>query len=371
MGTSMRFGWIAAASVAVLTTGWLGLAQDAPQPDPEKDLTKRLEAALQEVEALRGQVDQQQESLLASAREIRLLRQSNEGLRAELESLQNQLKSAVAERSAAGSSVENVTHGPKDPMMGVVIAIGRDFGFVLATIEQKSERDTIKMDYGFNIERRGKLVARGSVTKIITDPESKSLPKVQIKITRGNVDDVQVGDTVAALREVVIGRNPEGAPQAAAPARISGVFGKDLYAFDRGRNHNLRVGERAYVYRDKELIAVLRLEMVDPEMSIGRVEAGKRKDPMQGDIVEFEHVGLGEKVEIFGRVLYAEREIILDVGTRHRCRPGQKFEVRRNGQKVGELRIKDARADTAIAEPSGATKKADIQKGDLVELVQD
>lgn len=363
---------LSTVSLAVFATTWPGFAQDPPSQPAEKDLAKRLEEALQEIEALRGQIDQQQESLLSCAKEIRLLRQANEGLRAELESLQQQLKAAVTERSMAGTSVENVVHGPRDPMMGVVIAIGRDFGFVLATIEQKSERDTIKIDYAFNIERRGKLIARGNVTRVITDPDSKSLPKVQIKITRGNVEDVQVGDTVAALREVVLGRNPDGAPPAAAPARISGVFGKDLYAFDRGRNHNLRVGERVYVYRDKELIAVLRLEMVDPEMSIGRVEAGKRKDPMQGDIVEFEQLGgLGDKIEIFGRVVYAEREIVLDVGTRHRCRPGQKFEVRRNGQKVGELVIKDARVDTAVAEPFGATKRSDIQKGDLVELIQD
>ncbi|HLG43132.1 MAG TPA: hypothetical protein VI643_07185 [Planctomycetota bacterium] len=356
----MRHGWIAAA--ALLACLSIGFGQDPqPQPEKEQDPGKRLEEALKEIETIRDE-------LLEAAKEIRQMRQANESLRAEVESLQSQLKQAVSDGKT--QSHDNVSHGPKDPMMGTVIAIGRDYGWVLAVIEQKSDRDQIKIDYTFNIQRADKLVARGTVTKIIQDSE-KSTPKVQIKITRGKVDEVKMGDSVVAQRQVVLSENPEGSRPAGAPARITGIFGKEMYAFDRGRNHNLRQGERAYVYREGEIIAVLKLEVVEPDSSIGRVEPGtKRKDPVQGDVVEFERVGL-EKVEIFGRVVYSDREIILDVGTKHGCRPGQKFEVRRSGQKVGELVIKDAQFDRATAEPFGATKKTDLQKGDLIELIKD
>lgn len=362
MGTTMTHGWIAAAAwLACVSIGFGQDPQPQPAPDKDQDPAKRLEEVLKELETLRDE-------LLAAAKEIRQMRQANESLRAEVEALQAQLRQAVSDNKTQAH--DNISHGPKDPMMGTVIAIGRDYGWVLAVIEQKSDRDQIKIDYTFNIQRADKLVARGTVTKIIQDTE-KSTPKVQIKITRGKVDEVKMGDSVVAQRQVVLSENPEGSRPGGAPARITGIIGKDMFAFDRGRSHNLRQGERAYVYREGEIIAVLKLEMVEPETTIGRIEPGtKRKDPVQGDIVEFERVGL-EKVEIIGRVVYSDREIILDVGTKHGCRPGQKFEVRRNGQKVGELAIKDAQFDRATAEPVGATKKTDLQKGDLIELIKD
>jgi hypothetical protein len=173
-----------------------------------------------------------------------------------------------------------------------------------------------------------------------------------------------------AQRKVVITKDTPGGEKADVPARVTGVIGKDLFAFDRGSNHRLRISDVVYVYRDKTLIGTLRLDMVDPEQSIGRLEEGFTKRPVLGDIIEFEKYGLGRK-EIIGRVVYSDREIILDVGTKHGARPGQKYTVRRHGRRVGFLKVRDARYDTSIADPVDGTRKEDLLKGDIIELIQD
>lgn len=360
----MTFSFAPAATLLLIAVA----AQTAGTQEPTETerLARQIEELNAQIENLQTQLARQQEQLLQAARETRDLRRINDDLLGQVEALGRQIADSARRRPE--ETVEIPAHGPKDPMTGFVISIAQEYAFVVATIEQKSERDTPQIDYIFNIERGGKLIARGTVSKIIPPSEVTKYTKVSIKITRGRVKDVKLGDTVVAQRSVELkrGAGPAGDPA----ARITGVIGQDLFAFNRGTNKSLRIGDRAYVYRDDKLIAILRLDMVDPEQSIARLEADSPGRPSMGDVVEFERVGL-ERVDIIGRVVYSDRDVVLDIGTKHGARPGQRYAVRRHGRPVGFLVLKDVRYDTSIADPVDGTQQEDLQKGDVVEIIQD
>ncbi len=154
-------------------------------------------------------------------------------------------------------------------------------------------------------------------------------------------------------------------------AKINGQIGKELYTIDAGRNEGLSIGDRVFIYRAEKIVAILRLETVEFDAAIGRVLPDSVTGVIDKDCdVHFEKVGI-EKKSIIGRVAYAERDIVIDVGTRGSARPGQEYEVRRAGKRVGFVKVKDARYDHSYCEPTNGTDRKDILQNDIVELIKD
>lgn len=381
------------ASVPVLLTVLLKTAflQGAPDqkqdpPDELKDLkeqVKTLERALQEarlqVEKLAERIRKLEEenrilqkNQLEEARSLLLLRQLNRNLKEENSRLRDQLRRLRT--NAAKNEVAVPAIGPEYPMMGYVIAVGRDYGFVMATIEQKHPDDEIKSGYVFQILRGEQLIAKGEVTRVIPPNEISKNPKVHIRITHGNVSDVKEGDRVVAQRKVTVQKKPPVQPDAQdQPARITGVIGDEnkLFVLNKGRLHGLRLKDRVFVYRDDRLIGVLELTLVKNDQSIGELIPGSKiREIRKGDEIRFEKQDVRPR-DVIGQILYADREIVLDVGTKHGARPGQKYEVRRDGKRIGYVTIRDALYDMSYAEPADGTRKEDLKKKDVVELIKD
>jgi hypothetical protein len=362
---------------------FVAVLQDPKQGDKEQDRIERLQRMIRELneqntalnqkisdlqkenEELKQQRDQAENAVLSRSTEISSLKQQL----ASVEEEKNRLADELSRRRGEGSpNTVGVTVGPTEPMTGFVIGKGKDYGFVLVTIDKKGPKDEPKVGYEFEIVRDNKAIARGEVVKLHGD-DPKAPPKLQIKITRGDVNEVRIGDAAIAKRKI----ESSGAivKEDKKIAKITGSINKDLFTIDAGRNEGLSIGDRVFVYRANAVVGILRLEMCEFETSVGRLVEGSGPGNIDKDCdVHFEQVGLPKK-SIIGRIAYVDRDIVVDVGTRGQARPGQKYEVRRSGKRVGYVTIKDARYDHSFCEPCDGTDRKDLQKDDVVELIKD
>jgi prefoldin subunit 5 len=371
-----------------LFTACLALLQDPPpQPapqDPLQDRLEKLEKLLKEIdrrnteltqklaeqqkemEDLKQALDNAQTAALNRSKEIMSLRQQITSLEEDKTRLQEEVSRA---RGEGNPNEVGVPVGPSEPMMGFVVGIGKDYEFVMINIDKKSPKDEPKVGYEFEIVRDQKTVALGEVVNLHgSDP--KQVPKLQLKIIRGEVREIRPGDTAIAKRKLSVAGpvKKEG-----RVAKISGKLGKDLYGIDAGRNEGLSIGDKVFIYRKggNKIVGVLRLELVEFESSVGRIIEGSQDGVIDlEDAVHFEEVGLPKK-QIIARVAYAEKDIVIDVGSRGGARPGQKYEVRRQGKVVSRLQVKDARYDHSYCEPCDGHTREEVKKDDVVELIKD
>lgn len=328
-------------------------------------LAETMAALQKENEELKKDLEQAQNAASNRGTENLRLKQQL----ASLEEEKNKLQDEISRHRGEGSpNSPGVMVGPAEPMTGFVIGKGKDYGFVLITIDKKSAKDEPKVGFEFEIVRDKNLVAIGEVVRLHGD-DPKAPPKLQLKITRGDVNEIRIGDSAIAKRKLA-----DGGPlvkENKKIAKITGSIGKDLFTIDVGRNDGLGIGDRVFVYRNNIIAGILRLELCEFETSVGRLQEGSGQGEIDKDCeVHLEQVGLAKK-QIIGKIAYADRDIVIDVGTRAQARPGQKYEVRRQGKRVGYLTIKDARYDHSFCEPADGTPRADLQKDDVVELIKD
>lgn len=330
------------------------------------ELNQKVAELQKESEDLRKQADQASMAALNRSSEIVRLKQQI----ASLEEENGRLREDLSRRMGTGKPGDSgVMVGPSEPMTGYVIGKGEQYGYALIVLEKRSPKDEPKVGFEFEIVRDKNLVALGTVEKLLGAEDPKATPKLQLKITRGDVKEVRIGDQAIAKRKLVSG-DPV-VKENKKIAKINGSIGKDLFTIDAGRNEGLGIGDKVFVYRGSTIVGILRLELCEFETSVGRVVEGSLTGVIDKDCdVHFEQIGLPKK-SIIGRIAYADKDIVIDVGTRAQARPGQKFEVRRQGKRVGYVTIKDARYDHSFCEPADGTARTDLQKDDVVELIKD
>lgn len=331
-----------------------------------KELSRRndeLAAKLREVgdenKALREQMSAWEKRLEEKAREVVQLHEMLKQLEAE----NRQLKEAGKADAGKTEEFENPI-GPDNPIKGSVLAVGQDFEIILLDI---GEKEGVRVGYRFDILRGGRTVAIGEVVKF-TGAENKH---AQLKVIRGEIRDVRAGDEAVARRRIVFHKDGSQTQVSRKGTKITGVIGKDTYAIGAGREQGLKEGDKVYVYRDKKVIGVIRLEWADRTTAVGKIVDGTRTAEINiNDDVEFEAIGL--KKQIIGLVKRAsEKEIIVDVGLDDGAKPNQVYEVRRKGQKVGNLKLTKIYNVYSYAEPTEGTTRDQIKEGDTIDLIRE
>jgi hypothetical protein len=287
-----------------------------------------------------------------------LLRLSRENvrLRQRIAALESELKRP----EPTGPRIEPaVASGPKNPMTGFIAALGHTFGYAIISVERMHPEDRPKPGFRFEIVRGQTAVGVAEVLKVKAgDP--RDLPMLEVKIL-SDPKEVRVGDSAVAKRSVVVGE---------PVAEVVGAMGRDVYQVNVGRNRGLNVGDRLFAYRGERLSGVLRVVDLELENCVCRLEAGSG-EPGMGDQVRIEHAQFPRR-QIHGQIKHLDKTAIIDAGIRAGARPGQLYEVRRRGLKVGNLVVKEVRDyDWSICEPAMGTALSDLQKEDSVELIKD
>jgi hypothetical protein len=347
-------------------------AAPAAAQDPLEDLKKEIEGLKKRVTDLEKQNADLQRTADEACEEVIRLRMA--------------LKEAVARGSAAPAKPANGDGpvpardpvadpkeevGPEKVMSGKVLDVNPEFNFIVLNL---GEVDGVRPGFRFEVirkDREGKMsrVAVCEFEKFIGQSKAQS----KLKITEGHAKDVKVGDEAFAFRKIKVER-PDGggavkAPAAAKKHTITGAS-EGTFWINFGSKDGARQTDTVFVYRDNKLMAKLRLETVDKDWSAAKVIDGT----LRGELVIGDEVALKEmKTSAIGTVKFNDekRGLILDVGqNNHNVRVGQKFEVRRNGRKVGEVSVIKVDKWHSYAEPSADTKREDIQVNDIVESIE-
>lgn len=323
------------------------------------ELAAKVREVGEENKILREQMNEGEKRLEEKAREVVQLHEMLKQLEAE----NRRLKEAGQANQGETEEFDNPI-GPDNPIKGAVLAVGQDFEIVLLDI---GEKEGVRVGYRFDILRAGRTVAIGEVTKF-SGTENKH---AQLKIIRGEIKDVRAGDEAVARRRIVFHKDGSQTQVQRKGAKITGVIGQDTYAIGAGREQGLKEGDKVYVYRNKKVIGVIRLVWTDRTMAVGKVVDGTRTAEINlNDDVEFEAIGL--KKQIIGLVKRAnEKEIIVDIGMENGGKPNQLYEVRRKGQKIGNLRLTKIYNVYSYAEPAEGTTRDQIKEGDTVDLIKD
>lgn len=337
-------------------------APEAKQPDTSPE--ERIQALEKQVRELTEALQAADRNATAYAKEIVRLRQLISALEAENARLLEEIQRRVPIDKA---SIAN-PNGPSKPMTGLVSAVSKDWKFLLAVLKEAGEKP--KEGYEFLIVKNGRNIAEGEAIKV-EEPDGRSGYKLQIKVTKGKIDEIEPGDQVVAKRKLEHPDEPIRTEK--GDATVDAVLGDGRVGITAGRLQNLRERDKVFLLRDGRVVAVLQLERVDLERSEGRVMPGTQLEQIRiGDKVHLTRADVEEKREaVIGQVAYAEKDIIIDIGSARGARPGQKYHVRRKGKSIGYVKVTDSQLGYSTCEPAEGTRRGDVQKGDIVELVRD
>lgn len=343
------------------------LLQDAAAQEPLKEEIARLQ---KENAALQLEIDQLQKFGVDAAQELARLRARIQELEAKLAGAPP-VPSPEPSAEATPAPTASPSAGPAKVLTGKVMATDARFNFVIIGI---GEADGVQPGYRFEIVRRDK---DGSLKRIaVADFEKyvgESKAQSKLKVVEGNTGDVRYEDEAVAFRKGEAPKLPTDSP-APSPAptpgakkfRITGQS-KETYFLDYGSLHGARQSDLVFIYRDHKLRAKLRIEVVDKEWSTAKIVDGTKT----AEISEEDEITLKEeKSRPIGRVKFndSRRGVIIDIGIdTHGAKVGLKFEVRRNGRKVGEVAIIKTDRFISYVEPLGTTKPEDILVDDIVE----
>ncbi|MBI2900088.1 MAG: hypothetical protein HYY17_07875 [Planctomycetes bacterium] len=338
---------------------FLALAQPTPQDDPQKEIDK-LRLRVRELEAerdrLKEEVEAYRQQCVETAREIFELRQQ---MKAE--------GRAKEDAKSDGRKSDVVEDGPETPMRARVMFIDKDQGFFLLNAGRK---EGVKPGWKFEIVREVKKeknlvterVAVAEVLKLVGNDESHA----KLKVIEGDILKVQLDDDAIAFRRT----------RSATPARDTGEGGKkvyrvsgrtgDVFLLNFGRLDGAAPATIVYVYRDRKLVAKLRIDSVEKDYSIARVTDSARKDDIrEGDVIELQEI----RNAVVARLKHVHRRngIYLDVGTDAGARSGMKMRVSRQGKQVGEIVLDRVEKLWSTAKLGGETKFDDLKEGDFAE----
>jgi hypothetical protein len=268
------------------------------------------------------------------------------------------LKQELASLRLPGPApAEAVPVGPAHPRVGFVAAIADGWGFLIVSLDQMDPRDEPRPGTSFVIDREEKAIATAEIVKIRGN-NHKNLPMLEVKITKGDVHEIRLGDRAVARRAI---------PVSEPKARVVGSMGRDVYQIDLGLKDGIKLQDEVYVYRNAKRLGSLKVVDLQFDSSVCR---GTGCAARVGDEIRLEELPRPRK-SIFGKIVNVDRHIIADVGFSAGARPGQKFEVRREGRKIGTLSIRDTAQEISFCDPLDGTPREELRKGDSVELIQE
>ncbi len=346
--------------------GALLIQQPAEKQDTEVERLKKEAAELQE------KIKNLETKAIEDARTIIRLRQAIRTLEAQLNGGPN-----GGGTSAGGTESNPKTSpsvGPDRPIIGQVEYRDTEFGFVVVNL---GKEDGVEPGYRFDI-MRDEYEPGGTVPnriKLGTAEFEKFMgaenSMSKLKVTEGNIAGIRVGDKAVAIRKLVpvdLTSDPQPPKDTAAGVyRITGRVG-DAFMIKFGAKEGARQTQILHAYRDGTFLAKLRLDQVEKEFSIGRIIQGsKAGDVKEGDLVWTREI----RNSLVGKVALVDerRGIIVDVREKDGAKVGQRYEVRRQGQKVGTLVLTSLEKWGAYAKPVEGTKLNDIKKDDFVECL--
>jgi hypothetical protein len=265
----------------------------------------------------------------------------------------------------------------QQPIRGRVEHVDARNGFIVINV---GERHGVLVGMRFEILREKQnpggapsleKIAVGDVEKFLGQERSMS----KLKIVEGQIADIRNEDEAVAYRDVEAPLPPkpkEPEPPRQGVYKITGVTPGNGFVINYGTSEGAHQTDVVMVYKDGKLKAKLRLDTVEREFSVGKVIDGTQfLAPEMGDQVFLQEVN---KKAPHGRVrlIDEQRGVFVDLGQNNfGVKAAQRLEVRREGQRVGLLRITQADKFHSWARPEGETKYADLRQGDFVELIEE
>lgn len=352
----------------------------APQEPVSDESAKKLEELLRKVETLekdRARLVEQIDSLEKFAQEAAKT----------ISDLKKQLQAAAirppAPTEAAGDAKTSKTddQGPVVPVHGKVLIVQPDYSFMIIDL---GEDDGVKEGWTFEVIRahketdgksRNELLGKATFEKYV---ETRRGAQSKLKIIDGNPAMMKYGDTVVANRRLEPMAPAKGPGElAAAPPpgprkfRIFGIS-EDTYHIDVGSRDGMKQSDKVYVYRDKRVIAQIRLDRVDEKFSAGKIIDGtKIAEPAQNDDVQLKD----SNTAIVGKVKRIETTGVspgawIEAGQHHGVKKGMQFEVRRQGKAVGRIAVKVLEKYYSICEAVAPMTLEDLRNDDFIESVE-
>jgi hypothetical protein len=280
--------------------------------------------------------------------------------------------------------------GPSVPMIGKVVHVNAERGYVTIGI---GKPQNVQVGYRFEIFRETFEPGAGlpKKTKIGVAEVEKYIGQDSmswLKVIDGNVRDMRPDDIAVAIRGLAPvappkdpkdpkdpkeTKEPAPDPSKAGAFSITGQTGTS-FLLDYGTVHGARQTDIVFAYHEGTLKARLRLDKVDKTYSVANLIAGSQvagvPPPERGDQIYTRELqkGLTGKVSFLNA---KEGSLAVDLRPRDGIKVGQRYEVRRNGAKVGTVLVTDVQSWGSWAKPDGDTKYEDIQKGDFVQVLEE
>ncbi|HYE98826.1 MAG TPA: hypothetical protein VEJ18_07945 [Planctomycetota bacterium] len=335
-----------------------------------------VEALRKEVQALKDRLQAVEQQTLEDARTIHRLRLIVKALES---SAQPKAAPADAGPAPAAAATEDFPR-PSVAIVGKVVHVDPINNFITLSCGKK---DGVAEGYRFEIFRetfengadapqRTKLIL-GQAEKFFGTDHSLT----KLKVLDGHAKEVRLDDVAVAIRRlepVAAGEKPPPAP-APNPDGIYKITGRTgaAYMLNYGGLQGAKQTDVVYVYKEGVLKAKMRLDRVDKAYSVANIIPGSAAPGVPPPDTD-DDILLREPNKILsGKVSYVNAEkqnLAIDLRTRDGVKVGMKFEVVRQGKPVGVIEITDVQQWGSWTKPHGDTTFADIQKGDLVKVIE-
>lgn len=322
--------------------------------DPDNQIKELRE----ENAVLKKKIEQLEKQLFEKAKELK-----------ELSIVLKQLKSQIgaykpqADNQSDENDVSNI-EGPYDPIKTTILSVNYSFNFAILN---SGEKDGIKIGYIFDVYENDVMETKlgsGEITKLL--PRNKS----KLVFFEGNINEIKVNNIAIARRKIDFPTGKYG-NMFTIKSIINLDDGKD-YLINGGTRDGIKYGSRFFVLRNKKIIATLQSETVEDNFTIcSLLSQEDDNEVMEGDKAVVSHTF--KIPQIIGKIVRVSETngIYIDVGLKHKVMAGQKYEVRRNGRKVGIIYVTNIFSDYSICLPVGTSHSIDDFKiDDFVELIE-
>jgi len=330
---------------------------------------QEVEKLRKEVEELRERVAQLQDQLAEDAALILRLRQALKTLDASAAN--------PGPAAAPGPGGENppAPRGPQQVLRGRIEYVDAKLGFILVGL---GEAEGVREGYRFEILREEHTPGGGPprLRKIGVAEFEKFMGNERrmskLKVVEGNAAEMRAEDEAVAYRDVETPLpSPPKAPEPVKPGvyKITGKAGSG-FVVNYGSREGAHQSQVVMVYRDGKLKAKLRLDTVERTFSVGNAIEGTQILPVEED----DQVYTAEmRKTAIGKVRVSDEKrggIFVDVGMNNfGAKAGDRLEVRRQGQKIGTIRLYMVDKFHSWGRPEGETQYKDILPDDTVEVV--
>jgi hypothetical protein len=267
------------------------------------------------------------------------------------------------------------TGGTPDVLKGRVRLVEPKFNFVLVEL---GRRRNLELGQRFEIMRqeneKGKPDDPRSVrigSALFEKYIGAEMLTCKLKVVEGFASDMKVEDEAVAILPTI---TPPDPPTLVACNGLYKITGTSRAGFivNFGQADGAKQTDLLFIYKDGAAKGKLRLDTVTREFSVGSFLplAAGAKPPEVGDQI-FTRELTKSPTGTVARVDEKTGLVAIDLHARHGMKPGQKIEVRRQGQKVGSLMVTEVQAWGSWTKPEGDTKIEGLRKGDFVGVPED